>query len=90
MQPFDLHVIEDNMKKDKIQEIYESMLIEVTLGPQVYKAIDVFIMYIRDKHGEPLSKAEVKQLKKILNIEVDRLGADWKTYTWESTKENKI
>jgi len=28
MQPFDLHVIEDNMKKDKIQEIYESMLTE--------------------------------------------------------------
>lgn len=66
------------MKKDKIQEAYEQMLIEVTLGPQIYKAIDIFIMHIRDKHGEPLSPAEVKQLKRILDKEVDRLAAGYK------------
>ena len=66
------------MKKDKIQEAYEQMLNEAKLSNEIHKAVDTFANTIRDKHGEPLSPAEVKTLKMVLNKEVDRLAADYK------------
>ena len=49
-----------------------------SLPKEITTAISNFSNEVRDKWGEPLNKFEIKELKKALNKEVDRLATGYK------------